>query len=92
MAQALEGADRAAPLCTLTPSLALYAFPQQHIPDCDQAMERVLRTFATNMDPEAQPVPPPTTTPRRPQRPAPACDRRTHLYRITGVELPQVPG
>ena len=38
------------------------------------------------------PLPPPTTAHRHPQRNEPAFDLRTHLYRITGVDLTQVPG
>jgi transposase len=92
IAKALEGDYRSEHLFTLTQSLALYDFTQQQIADCDQEIERVLRTFETKIDPEAQPLPPPTTTHRRPQRHEPAFDLRTHLYRITGVDLTQVPG
>jgi transposase len=92
IAKALEGDYRSEHLFTLTQSLALYDFTQQQIADCDQEIERVLRTFETKIDPEAQPLPPPTTTHRRPQRHEPVFDLRTHLYRITGVDLTQVPG
>jgi transposase len=37
-------------------------------------------------------LPPPTTTHRHPPRNAPAFDLRTHLDRITGVDLTQGPG
>jgi hypothetical protein len=59
---------------------------------CDQEIERVLRTFDSLVDPDEHPLPPPTTAHRQPQRNAPAFDLRTHLYRITGVDLTQVPG
>jgi transposase len=92
IAKALEGDYRPEHVFTLTPSLALYDFTQQHIADCDQEIERVLSTFETPVDPALHPLPPPTTAHRQPQRNEPACDLRTHLYRITGVDLTQVPG
>jgi len=92
IAKALEGDYRAEHVFTLTQSLALYDFTQQHIAACDQEIERVLATFDSLVDPEEHPLPPPTTAHRRPQRNEPAFDLRTHLYRITGVDLTQVPG
>ena len=92
MAKALEGDDRPAHVFTLTPSLALYDVTQQQIAACDQAIERVLGTFDSLVDPEDHPFPPPTTAHRRPPRNEPAFNLRTPLYRITGVDLTQVPG
>jgi transposase len=92
IAKALEGDYRSEHLFTLTQSLALYDFTQRQIADCDQEIERVLSTFETRVDPTTHPLPPPTTTHRQPQRNEPAFDLRTHLYRITGVDLTQVPG
>jgi len=92
IAKALEGDYRAEHLFTLTQSLALYDFTQQQIAACDQEIERVLATFDSQVDPDEHPLPPPTTTHRQPQRNEPAFDLRTHLYRITGVDLTQVPG
>jgi transposase len=92
IAKALEGDYRSEHLFTLTQSLALYDFTQQQIADCDQEIERVLSTFETLVDPATYPLPPPTTTHRQPQRNEPAFDLRTPLYRITGVDLTQVPG
>jgi len=92
MTKALEGDYRPEHVFTLTQSLALYDFTQQHIADCDQEIERVLSTFDSLVDPEEHPLPPPTTAHRRPQRNEPAFDLRTHLSRITGVDLTHVPG
>jgi transposase len=92
IAKALEGDYRSEPLFPLPQSLALYDFPQQHLADCDQEIERVLSTFEALVAPATHPLPPPTTTHRQPQRNEPAFDLRPHLYRITGVDLPQVPG
>ena len=92
IAKALEGDYRAEHVFTLTQSLELYDFTQQQIAACDQEIERVLATLDSQVDPDAHPLPPPTTTHRHPQRNEPAFDLRTHLYRITGVDLTQVPG
>jgi hypothetical protein len=92
MAKALEGDYRPAHVFTLTPSLALYDFTPQQIAACDQEIERVLGTFDSLVDLDAHPFPPPTTAHRQPQRHEPAFDLRAHLYRITGVDLTQVPG
>lgn len=92
MAKAWEGDDRPAQVCTLTQSRALYDVTQQHIADCDQAIERGLNTFATLVDPAIHPLPPPTTAHRQPQRHAPAFALRPHLSRSTGVDLTPVPG
>jgi transposase len=92
IAKALEGDYRSEHVFTLTQSLALYDFTQQQIAACDQEIERVLSTFASLVDPTVHPLPPPTTAHRQPQRNEPAFDLRSHLYRITGVDLTQVPG
>jgi hypothetical protein len=92
IAKALEGDDRPEHVCTLTQSLALYDFTQQQIAACDQEVERVLSTCNSLVAPDEHPLPPPTTTHRHPRRNDPAFDLRTHLYRITGVDLTQVPG
>lgn len=55
MAKALEGDDRAAQVFTLTPSRALYDFPQQHIAAGDQDIARVLDTFESRVDPADHP-------------------------------------
>ena len=91
MAKALEE-DRPAQVFTLTQSLELSDFTQQQIAACDQAIERVLGTFDALVALDAHPLPPPTTAHRQPPRHAPAFDLRSHLYRITGVDLTQVPG
>jgi transposase len=92
MAKALEGDDRPEHVFTLTQSLELYDFTQKHIAHCDQELERVLSAFDALVDPATHPLPPPTTAHRHPQRTEPAFDLRTHLYRITGIDLTQVPG
>jgi transposase len=59
MAKALEGDARPAPGFTLTSSLALYDFTHQHIAACAQEIERGLRPFASLVEPDEHPLPPP---------------------------------
>jgi hypothetical protein len=92
IAKALEGDDRPEHVFTLTQSLALYDFTQQHSAACDQEIARVLGTFESLVALADHPLPPPTTSHRQPQRNAPAFALRSHLYRITGVDRTQVPG
>jgi hypothetical protein len=91
-ATALEGDDRPEQVFTLTPALALHDFTHTQMAACAQEIERVLGTFDSLVDPDAYPLPPPTTAHRQPRRNDPAFDLRFHLYRITGVDLTQVPG
>ena len=67
--KALEGDYRAEHVFTLTPSLALSDFTQQHIAACDQAIERVLAPLDCQVDSDEPPFPPPTTTHRPPPTP-----------------------
>src|SRR2546428_11542246 len=92
IAKALEGDYRPEHGFTLTQSLALYDVTHQPIAACDQDIARVLSPCAALVDPDEHPLPPPTTAPRRSQRNEPAFALRTHLYRITGVDLTHVPG
>ena len=92
IAKALEGDSRPEHVFTLTPSLARYDFTPQQIAACDQEIECVLSPFASLVDPDDHPFPPPTTAHRQPQRHEPAFALRTPLSRITGVDLTQVPG
>ena len=55
MAKALEGDDRPAQVFTRTQSLARSDFPQQPGAACAQAIERVLGTFASLIDPDEPP-------------------------------------
>lgn len=95
IAKALHGDWRAEHLFTLRQALAAYRHYQQLITECDQEAERMLRMFDTQVDPEEVPLPPPTSSHRKPQRNEARfadTDLRTELYRILGVDLTQVPG
>ncbi len=95
IAKALRGDWRPEHLFTLRQALAAYRHYQQLITDCDQEAERMLRAFDTQVDPEEVPLPPSTSSHRKPQRNEArfaSGDLRTELYRILGVDLTQIPG
>ncbi len=95
IAKALRGDWRAEHLFTLRQALAAYRHYQQLITECDQEAERMLGAFDTQVDPAVLPVPPATSSHRKPQRNEArfaTSDLRTELYRILGVDLTQVPG
>ncbi len=92
IANALVGDYRPEHLFVLRQSLGAYRHYQQLISECDREVQRLLATFASVSDPAASPLPPATTTHRKPQGNAPRFDLRTELYRILGIDLTQVPG
>jgi len=92
IAKALVGDYRPEHLFTLRQSLGAYRYYQQLISECDGEVQALLATFASEIDPVAHPLPPATTTHRKPQGNAPRFDLRTELYRILGIDLTQVAG
>ncbi len=95
IAKALVGDFREEHLFTLRQALALYRQYQQHITDCDQEIERRLQDFDGRVDPQQKPLPPPTSSHKKPQRNEArfaTSDLRTELYRVLGTDLTQVPG
>jgi transposase len=95
IAKSLVGDFRAEHLFTLRQALSAYRHYQQLISECDQEIERLLQEFDSRVDPEAEPLPPATTTHKQPQRNEArftSSDLRTELYRILGVDLTQAPG
>jgi transposase len=95
IATALVGDWRAAHRLTLRPAVAAYRHYQHLIPECDQAIERLLSEFDAQVDPHQVPFPPATTTPRKPPRHEArfaTTDLRTEWDRLLGVDLTPVPG
>lgn len=94
IAKALAGDWRTEHLFTLRQALAAYRHYQQLITECDEAVERLLMEFDSRIDPVEVPLPPATSSHRKPQRNEARfamTDLRTELYRILGVDLTQVP-
>jgi len=92
IAKALVGDYRPEHLFTLRQSLEAYRHYQRLIEECDLQVQGLLDAFDAAIDPVAQPLPPATTTHRKPQGNAPRFDLRAELYRILGIDLTQVPG
>jgi len=91
VAQALVGDYRPEHLFTLRQSLRAYQQYQRWIRDCDVEIE----TFLSHLDARLEPIQKPLSRAKdrhRPRRNEPRFDLRTHLYKIFGVDLTEVPG
>jgi transposase len=91
IAKSLVGDDRHEHLFTLRQSLLAYRHYQELIAACDAEIEQYLARFESKVDPQQHPLPNPKDR-RQPRRNELRFDLRTHLYRIFGVHLTQVPG
>ncbi len=91
IAKALVGDYRPEHLFTLRQSLAAYHYYQQMIAACDVEIERCLDTFQSKVDLTQYPLQKPQDR-HKPRRNELRFDLRSHLYRIFGVDLTQIPG
>ena len=91
IARSLEGHYREEHLFALGQAVELFDTYQQKIADCDRMIEATLNKVnaASKTDPSAIPKPRRTARPRDNQ---PAFDVRSHLYRLTGVDVTQIDG
>ena len=87
IARSLQGHWREEHIFELTQALELYRFYQDKIAECDREIEANLERFEDQSDGG-----PPAGSGRRSQGNAPRFDTRTHLYRMTGVDLTRVDG
>ena len=89
IAKSLQGHWRHEHIFELTQALELYRVYQGRIAECDHEIEAQLERFDERGDGE-----PPAATPRRKNNRgnAPRFDVRTHLYRMTGVDLTWING
>lgn len=92
IARSLVGDWRAEHLFALRQALATWRHYQQLITECDAATAQALAGFESRVDVLANPPPPSTLRHKTPHANEPRFEARTELYRITGVELTQVPG
>ena len=92
IAKSLAGDWKDEHLFALRQARLIFGHYEQMITECDAKIASLLRGFASQVDPAAQPLPPRTTSHVRPQRNDPSFDLRGELYRILGVDLTQVPG
>lgn len=91
IARALVGDYRADHLFTLRQSLLAYRQYQQWTAACDAEIERQLQTLPGNLTNDQKPLSKAKDR-HKPRRNELRFDLRSHLYRIFGVDLTQVPG
>ncbi len=89
--KALQGDYRVEHLFVLQQSLQAYRFYQAQIGQLDQQVEALLAHF-DKVDLSQHPVPANGKQARKRRGNDPAFDLRSHLYRISGVDLTQVDG
>ena len=87
IAKSLRGHWREEHIFELTQALELYRFYQGKIAECDLEIEAQLESFEDRSDGGS-----PAGNGRRGQGNAPRFDIRTHLYRMTGVDLTRIDG
>ena len=87
IARSLQGHWREEHIFELTQALELYRFYHYKIAECDGEIEAQLERFEDHSDGGSPP-----RNGRRSQGNAPRFDIRTHLYRMTGVDLTRIDG
>ena len=93
IAKALTGHYRTEHVFCLKQALTLYDFYTTQVAECDSEIERQYSAIKP-LDDQAEPPPPPSLVdkPNTHSKNAPRFDARTHLARITGVDLVAVTG
>ncbi len=91
IAKAMAGDYRPEHLFTLQQSVQAYRQYQKWINDCDKEIEVQLRHLQTRIEPDQKPLSPRKDR-HQPRRHAPSVELLTHLYRVFGVDLTDVPG
>ena len=95
IAKSLVGDYRREHLFTLRQSLAAFRHYQELIADCDHEIAQSVEQFESKLDPPVDPPPAspsPSNDGSKPKASKPSFDLQTHLHRIFGVDLTQVPG
>ena len=92
IAKSLQGNYREEHLFALGQALELLDYYQHKIADCDERIEKQLSTFKAQVDLDTHPLAPHPKATKRAQGNAPRFDLRTHLYRISGVDLSAIDG
>jgi len=97
--KSLVGNWRPELLFTLRQSRHLYRSCQQHIVECDQEIEKLLRDFAPWVDPAEKPLPADhkrnrsnSKRRRKNGNPENGFDLRSEAYKLFGVDVTQIPG
>jgi len=91
IARSLHGNWLPEHLFTLRQSHDTWLHYQAQITACDQHIQAQLAELDSRVDLQTQPLSPPKTTHRTPQRNEPRFDARAECYRVLGVDLTAVP-
>ena len=92
IAKALEGDYREEHLFVLRQAHEAYQFAREQMQRCDTTIEAWLTRTEKVIDASTHPLPPSTSSHKKPQNNEPAYDARSYLYEIYGVDLTQIPG
>jgi transposase len=90
--KSLEGTYRSEYVFQLKQQLGLYDYHTSLMVETDREIERLFHRIPSRVDPATQPLKPLKRNSKRKTKNSPDFDLRTHLYRITGVDLTQVDG
>ncbi len=90
IAKALEGNYQPEHVFALKQAVELFDFYQQQISACDKQIADYVRSLESRIDAEVNPIPPPRAA-KNNHRNAPGFDCRNEAYRISGVDLTQIP-
>ena len=90
IAKSLEGHYQSEHVFALKQAVELFDFYQKQISACDEQIAGYLRRLESKIDTEVNPIPPPRA-PKNSHRNAPGFDCRNEAYRISGVDLTQIP-
>jgi len=91
IAKALEGTYAPEHIFALKQAVELFDFYQQQIAACDQQIADYLRSLESKINTEVNPIPP-ARAPKSNHRNCPKFDCRNEAFRISGVDLTQIPG
>lgn len=92
IAKALTGHYREDHLFCLRQAVELYDIYQGKIADCDGQLARRMSQFESKAAPRKLKEPPSKKNKKKRRKNEPYFDLRSELYRITGVDLTQIPG
>jgi len=92
IAKSLVGDYRSEHVFTLKQALTTYRHYQQLLSECDAEIESHLTAFESKAEADAPSQGEEKPKDRRPQANEPKYDLRSHMHRILGVDLTEVPG
>lgn len=91
----MSRSDRSSEVKVLKQRLSLYRTHREQIDECDKEIEKLLVTFAPQVDPEQKPMPEDRKQKQRKRKKKTGnadFDMRKEAYKLFGVDLTQIPG